>query len=98
MKLISEKVKSKLGTEEEPFEGEVPVKEVEKEIKKLIDEGSKSKVKFIFDGYSHKSHKEFIEFTKQFGVPEFLISMGAPFQTIKERLCRKNEVDDIGEE
>ncbi len=55
MKLISEKVKSKLGTEEEPFEGEVPVKEVEKEIKKLIDEGSKSKVKFIFDGYSHKS-------------------------------------------
>ena len=33
MKLISEKVKSKLGTEEEPFEGEVPVKEVEKEIK-----------------------------------------------------------------
>ena len=91
MKLISEKVKSKLGTEEEPFEGE-------KEIKKIIDDGSKSKVKFIFDGYSHKSHKEFIDFTKQFGVPEFLISMGAPFQTIKERLCRKNEVDDIGEE
>ena len=64
MKQISEKVKSKLGTEEEPFEGEVPIKEVEKEIKKLIDEGSKSKVKYIFDGYSHKSHTEFIDFTK----------------------------------
>jgi len=24
--------------------------------------------------------------------------MGAPYQTIKERLCRKNEIDDIGEE
>jgi len=64
MKQISEKVKSKLGTEEEPFEGEVPIKEVEKEIKKLIDEGSKSKVKYIFDGYSHKNHSEFIDFIK----------------------------------
>lgn len=31
-------------------------------------------------------------------MPEFLISLGAPYQTIKERLCRKNEIDDIGEE
>ena len=56
MKIISEKVKSRLGTEEEPFEGEAPIKEVEKEISKIIEEGSKSKVKFIFDGFTHKSH------------------------------------------
>jgi hypothetical protein len=31
MKIISDKVKSRLGTEEEPFEGEVPIKEIEKE-------------------------------------------------------------------
>jgi hypothetical protein len=39
MKIISEKVKSRLGTEEEPFEGEVSIKEVEKEISKIIEEG-----------------------------------------------------------
>jgi len=32
MKALTEKVKSKLGTEEEPFDGEVPIGEVEKDI------------------------------------------------------------------
>jgi len=62
MKIISEKVKSRLGTEEEPFEGEVPIKEVEKEISKIIEEGSKTKVKYIFDGFTHKSHQDFLNF------------------------------------
>jgi hypothetical protein len=62
MKIISEKVKSRLGTEEEPFEGEVPIKEVEKEISKIIEEGSKSKTKYIFDGFTHKNHQDFLTF------------------------------------
>lgn len=78
MKAISDKVKSKLGTEEEPFEGEVPIQEIEKEISKIITEGAKSKTKFIFDGYSHKNLQDFIDFTEEFGVPEFLICLSAP--------------------
>lgn len=79
MKIISEKVKSRLGTEEEPFEGEVPIKEVEKEISKIIEEGSKTKTKYIFDGFTHKNHQDFLAFIGIFGVPEFLISLGASF-------------------
>ena len=56
MKIISDKVKSRLGTEEEPFEGEVPIKEIEIEISKIIEDGSKSKTKYIFDGFTHKNH------------------------------------------
>jgi hypothetical protein len=37
MKAIAAKVKGTLGTEEEPFEGEVPIKEVEKAIATLIN-------------------------------------------------------------
>lgn len=36
MNAISETVKAKLGSEEEPFEGDVPVKEVESEVIALI--------------------------------------------------------------
>lgn len=36
MKAIAEKVKGKLGTEDEPFEGEVPIAAVEKEIEAMI--------------------------------------------------------------
>jgi len=32
MKAISDQVKSKMGTEEEPFEGEVPLSKIEEEI------------------------------------------------------------------
>jgi adenylate kinase family enzyme len=38
MKVISEKLKASLGTEDEPFEGEVPIKLVEGEVLKLIRE------------------------------------------------------------
>lgn len=38
MNKISEQVKAKLGTEEEPFEGDVPMPEVEKQICQTISE------------------------------------------------------------
>ena len=57
MKAIAEKVKLSLGTEDEPFEGEVPMADVEKNIVGLIN-GSKS-AKFIFDGFTHKNFAEF---------------------------------------
>jgi hypothetical protein len=56
MKSISEKVKSKLGTEDEPFEGEVPIANVEKEIEGMITSAKAAQplCKFIFDGFTHK--------------------------------------------
>lgn len=42
MKAITGDVKSKLGTEEEPFEGEVPIAKVEEEICRIIDASKSS--------------------------------------------------------
>jgi hypothetical protein len=60
MTKIAEQVKSTLGSEEEPFEGEVPIKEVEKVISAKIS--SSSKEKYVFDGYTHKSNDDFVRF------------------------------------
>lgn len=56
MKTLEEPVKKRLGTEEEPFEGEVPVEEVEKEIFSMFDRDQKAgkKYHYIFDNYTHK--------------------------------------------
>ena len=53
MKAMEEGVKKRLGTDEEPFEGDVPIGEVEKDVLALIQ--SCNKVKFVFDGFLHKT-------------------------------------------
>ena len=64
MKAITEKVRAKLSTEDEPFEGEVPVKDIEKEIVAIIAAGRASKTTFVFDGFTHSSAEDFIKFVK----------------------------------
>ena len=61
MKAIAAKVKGTLGTEEEPFEGEVPIKEVEKAIATLINQNkaTSQRVKYVFDGFTHKDVASF---------------------------------------
>ena len=54
MKKIQVEIKKKMGTDEEPFEGEVPITSVEKEILNIISQ-NKSKSRFIFDDYIHKT-------------------------------------------
>ena len=100
MKAIAEKIRPTLGTEDEPFEGDVPLKNIEDDIKNLITETRKSgqRTKFVFDGYAHKTTKEFLAFISEFGVPEFVLYLTTEEKYIKERFCKKNEVDDIPEE
>lgn len=50
MKAIREDVKKSLGTEDEPFEGDVPLPKTEEAISKIV---AQSKGKLIFDGIIH---------------------------------------------
>jgi len=63
MKLIAEQCKAKMGTEDEPFEGEVPIANVEKEICGKI-KSSASTCKFIFDGFTHSTPADFTKFVE----------------------------------
>jgi hypothetical protein len=64
MNKIEEQAKASLGTEEDPFEGEVPLKEIEKSIIKTINDAKKAggRSKFVFDGYKHDSEDKFMKF------------------------------------
>jgi len=54
MKKIQLEIKKKMGTDEEPFEGEVPIASVEKEILNILSQNTKNS-RFIFDDYLHKT-------------------------------------------
>lgn len=100
MNQIAADVKATLGSEEEPFEGEVPVADVEKAVVSKIHtaQASGKRCKFVFDGFSHSTDEAFFTFIEQFGVPEFLMCMTAEQATINERWCKKNEAEEVGEE
>ena len=100
MKQIADGVKAGLGSEEEPFEGEVPVADVEKAVTEKIKtaQASGKRCKFVFDGFSHSTDEAFFAFIAQFGVPEFLMCLTAEQPTINDRWCKKNEAEEVGEE
>lgn len=101
MKALEEVVKKRLGTEEEPFEGEVPVPEVEKEIFTIFDRDQKAGKKFhyVFDGYSHKNVVDFANFVSNIGTPVYIIeSFINDNRTILDRFKKRNEVEEISEE
>ena len=101
MKGIMDKIRASKSTEEEPYEGEIKIAEVEKEIVGFIDQKQKSgdcRVKFVFDGFMHASAKDFVTFIDTIGTPQFILSLTAPADAIKQRYCKKNETDDIPED
>ena len=101
MKAMSEDVRKKLGTEEEPFEGDVPIEKVEECILELVskDKGNNDKFCYIFDSCEHKDADSFFcAMSQEFGLPNFLIHTDASKATIADRYKKANEVDDIGEE
>jgi len=100
MKAIAEKIRPTLETEDGPFEGEIPLPMIEKDIRKFIEEQRRSseRVKFVFDGHTYKTILEFHKFFSEFGVPEFILELTAEDKAVRERFCKKNEVDDVGEE
>jgi len=98
----SEAAKKKLGTEEEPFEGDVPAEKVEECVLEEVN-GDRSKGErwcYIFDGFTHKTATEFLAFAnKEFGACKMYINACASNAEIVKRFKTKNEIEgDLGEE
>ena len=73
---IATELKKKMGTEEEPYEGEVSIAKVEEEILRIVqkDKESNQKFTYIFDSWLHKTTIEFIDYMHaEFGLPNFSI-------------------------
>jgi hypothetical protein len=99
MNEITASVKASKGTEEEPFEGEVPIADVEAKVVSIINaQKAGGKCKFVFDGYTHTSDDEFITFIEKIGCPEFLLCLTANEENIKARWCKKNEAEEVPED
>lgn len=100
-KAIRETVKKSKGTEEEPFEGDVPIEESEAAISKVV-KGAKGKL--VFDGMIHADGTQYVAFLKQFGLPSFVLCLTAgknPEEDQKEiqaRWSKLNEDAECGEE
>jgi len=54
--------------------------------------------KFVFDGFTHATPADFTKFIEKFGLPSFVLSLTAGEKAIKERFCKKNEVDEVPED
>mmetsp|Transcript_15124 Transcript_15124/g.10607 ORF Transcript_15124/g.10607 Transcript_15124/m.10607 type:complete len:101 (+) Transcript_15124:1869-2171(+) len=100
MPAVAEEVRKRLSTEDEPFEGDVPINEIEKDIDDIIQaaKNQTAKVSYVFDGFMHPNVEDFLEFVKRFGVPDFVINCQASDEMLLKRYKEKNEVDEIGEE
>lgn len=87
MPAVAEEVRKRLSTEDEPFEGDVPINEIEKGINDLIDAGKnlKTKQNYVFDGFMHPKANDFLEFVKKFGVPDFVINCQASEEKLLDR-------------
>lgn len=101
MKAIREEVKKSLGTEEEPFEGDVPLPKTEEAICKAV---AQAKGKLIFDGIVHPDGAAFVAFMEQFGLPTFVLSLTAGSNEaedqaeIQTRWSKLNEDAECGED
>ena len=96
MKAITQELKDAKGTEEGPYEGDIPLEEVEAAVLKKIKNGKGEK--FIFDDYIHPTEEQLIAFTEKLGVPEFLLFLQCDESVVKERFCKKNEVEEVPED
>lgn len=101
MKATSEEIKKSLGTEDEPFEGEVPLADVEKAIRAQVasDKAAGSSCTYIFDSWLHKSIGDFLEFANgSFGLPSFAVHCTCDKKSVEERFKKANETEEIGED
>lgn len=100
MKAIADKIRAGMTNEEgEPVEAdtEVPIVEVEKAIMAMIGEGRSStkRMKYIFDGWTHADVDKFNAFVQPLGVPAFLLCLETSKKYLKDRYCKKNELDEF---
>lgn len=99
MKAMADQIRSGMKNDEgEPVEAdtEVPIGQVEKKIMKMIEDCKKSgkRMKYVFDGYTHAKVDDFYEFIKPLGIPSFLLSLSAEKKHLKDRHCKKSELEE----
>lgn len=101
MSNIAETVRKSLGTEDEPFEGDVPNDKVEEAVLAEVaaDRSRGDRFNYIFNGFTHKKASEFLDFANgQFGNCAYWINCQCDAKVIEERYKKKNEMDEIPEE
>jgi len=101
MHAIAETCKGRLGTEDEPFEGEVPLEEIQKDTLAIVakDKAACEKFTYVFDGYAHKSPADFVAWANEsFGPGDFYVNCTSELKDIEERYKKKNEVEEVGED
>lgn len=100
MKAITEVVRESMKSEEgEPYEGDIPIESVEKEVASMINKSQAGdKKKFLFDGFTHKTADDFVKFLDQFGMPSFVLKLNTGEKYLKERYCKKNEIEEFPED
>lgn len=96
MKEVTQQLKDAKGTEEGPYEGDIPLEEVEEAVLMKINQGQGQK--FIFDDYIHPTEEQFIAFIEKIGVPDFILFISAEEAQIKDRWCKKNESEEVPED
>jgi len=106
-KAVEEQVKKSLGTEEEPFEGKVPLAKVEEAVLRLIEKDKRSgaKAQYIFDSFPlHTSAADFYSFTSEqlkCASPDYLFDLrdsGVTLEIALGRLKKKLEAEELSEE
>lgn len=99
-KNYEEKVKKSKGTDEEPFEGEVPVDEVYEVMKNLMLSMHQTGTKdvFVIDGSYYKDIQQTIATISSSCDVDSIIQTFCEKQTIVARLKKKLEVEELSEE
>jgi len=99
---IAEDVKKKLGTEDEPFEGDVPVDKVEEAILEMVskDRAANEKYMYIFNSWQHATATDFMNAIHgEFGLPNFCIHCTANKDTVDARWKEANDgAEEVPEE
>ena len=96
-----------MGTEEEPYEGKVPLAKVEEAVLRLIEKDKRSgnKVQYIFDSFPlHPTAEDFYKFTSEqlkCPSPDFIFDLrdsGVTLDIALGRLKKKLETEELSEE
>ncbi len=106
-KAVEERVKKSLGTEEEPFEGKVPIGKVEDAVVQMIEQDKKAGVKaqYVFDSFPlHQSSDDFYAFTAnklKCIAPDYVFDLrnaGVSQDMAMARYKKKLEAEELSEE
>lgn len=101
MKAMEEEIKKSMGTEEEPYEGDVPLEKVEAGVIEMVaaDKNAGKKICYLFDTWIHKASADFFNFAnKEFGLPSFVAHVTCDKKVTEERYKAMNGTEEIAED